>query len=226
MDKRLSHVPPDDFTRARDELARELKAKGHGDEAKAIARLRKPPAALFIVNQLGRLAPADVKALIDATARMQKGAHLREAMHEQREALSRLGDAAGRAALEAGTKLTLSLQRRVLTTVQSAASSEPDALREGTLDHELQATGFEGFAGVPLPPPPSEKPAPKPDHAREKELQAAEQAAKTLSAHAVKLERAAAALEEKASAARKTADEARSEADQAAARALELRRGQ
>jgi hypothetical protein len=215
--KRLFAVRPAEFTKARDALAKELRAGGKDEEAREVAKLRKPTAALWIANQLSRLAPDDVKALIHATSRLQKGDDLRDAMHAQREALTRLADAAGRAALEAETKFDLSLQRRVQNTVQAAATTEPEKLREGALESELQPVGFEGLAGVPLPRPRKQEPEKEKEKENDKELRKAEQRAKRLAAKAEKLERAAAKAQDAAA-------KARSEADEAAARALELRK--
>ena len=226
--KRLFAVPPAEFTKERDALVRELREKGKADEAKEVATLRKPAAALWIANQLARLAPDEVKALIHATERLRKGDDLREAMRQQREALAKLVDAAGRAALEAGTQPSLALQRRVQNTVQAAAATAPDALREGTLEHELEPVGFEGLAGVPMPARREEKEKEKENEKEKekdaKELRAAEKAAHRLSVQAQKLERAAAHAEEVAAKAREKAKKARGEADAAAARALERRR--
>ena len=158
--RNLFAAPLRDFIHRRDALARELRGKGAMEEAKALANLRKPPVGLWIANQLARLAPAEVRALLGATARLRQGQSaavrgasaeaLREAMREQREALARLADAAGRAAVEAGTRLTPELQRRVQNTVQAAAASEPEALGEGRLEKELVPAGFEGLlAGAP-----------------------------------------------------------------------------
>ncbi len=249
--KRLFAAPLRDFTNLRDELARELRGNGQADEAKALAKIRRPSVALWIANQLGRLAPAEVKALIEATARLRHGQsaavhgasadELRETMRAQREALARLVDAAGRAALEAGTKLSLELQRRVQNTVQAAAAGDPEALREGALETELQPSGFEGLLGAAPPPAP---PPPRTDDAaalREKKQQEAEAAralrkadqeahqldvrAKELAGAATASEQEAARARDRADEARRRADEARQKADAAAARALELRGG-
>lgn len=170
-------APLRDFIHRRDALARELRARGALEEARALANLRKPPVGLWIANQLARLAPDEVKALVEATARIRQGQSagargasgeaLRGAMRDQREALARLGDAAGKAAVEAGTKLTLELQRRVQNTVQAAAASEPAALREGSLERELLPAGFGELLDAPdgaeATPPPKAAPAPKKD---------------------------------------------------------------
>jgi len=128
---------------------RKLRDEGQAEEARRIAALRRPSTALWIVNQLGRRARRDVEALIEASQRAQRAQlqrsgsdELRDAMQAQREAMRRLLEEADKAARDAGTALTLELQRRIQDTVQSAATSEPEALRAGALEHELFAAGF------------------------------------------------------------------------------------
>jgi len=250
--RRLFAAPLREFTAVRDQLVRELRTNGKADEATRIAKLRKPPVALWIANQLARLAPGDVEALIAATVRLRHGQsgvrgasadELREAMRAQREALARLADVAERAGLEAGTKLTLALRRRVESTVQAAAADAPESLLKGMLETELQPSGFEGLLGAASP---SEREIvqhevagrpPRPDEAaaraRKKEeaaarahaLRQAEREAHRLDAGAKKLDQRAAAREHEATRARQEADEARRKADEAAARALALRGG-
>ncbi len=190
---------------------------------------RKPPAALRIVNRLAGLAPTEVNALVDATRRLRSGDGLREAMAAQRDALARLADAVGRGALEEGVKPSLTLQRRVLNTVRAAAVSEPDALRHGTLAHELQPAGFEALEGVVAPRPAPEKPKADPEQKREKariarELREAERTAHQAAASARRQAENAGRAEKVAREARQHAEKARHAADQAAGQAMELRR--
>jgi hypothetical protein len=232
--RRVFAAPLREFTAVRDQLVGELRAKGMADEARSIANLRKPPLALWVANQLARLAPAEVKALIEATAHLrhaQTGAvhgtsadELREAMRAQRDALARLAEVAGRAALEAEAKLTLALQRRVQNTVQAAAASEPQALREGVLEKEMQPSGFEGLLGAALPArdATADRARKKEDAVRAQELQKAEREAQQLDARAKELEQRAVARAGEATRARQEADEARRKADEAAAHALKL----
>ena len=49
--KRLYSAPPAEFTRERDALVRELRAKGRSDEAKEVAALRKPTVGLWIESE-------------------------------------------------------------------------------------------------------------------------------------------------------------------------------
>ncbi len=257
--RRLSVAPLRDFIQVRDALARELRGRGELEEARLIAGMRKPPVGLWIANQLARLAPDDVKALVEASARLRRaqsaggssGEVLREAMRVQREALARLAEAAGRAALEAGTRLTLELQRRVQNTVQAAAVSEPEALREGSLEKELMPAGFGELLEAEEAPQAAhpgrehgvlqrsaeqqkgkaaaerEKKEEAAARARAKELARAlaeaEEEAHRLDAQAKKLEAIAKDRALEATSARERADEARRSAEAAAKRAGELR---
>jgi len=209
---RLSGVSPSEFTKARDALVKELRAAGQEQEAKRIAALRKPPAALWVANQLGRRAPKAVAALIDAAEKLKR-AHgkghadaLRAAMQEQRESLHQLLEAARQAAAEIGARATVDLERRVQSTAQAAAASNPQALRDGTLDQELAPSGFEALQDVKIAEQPAAKKHEEERAARERSL--AEETAQRLAAEADDLERAAALARDRALEARRKSDEA------------------
>jgi methyl-accepting chemotaxis protein len=239
---RLSDVPPAEFTKARDALAKELRDAGQHEEAKRVAALHKPTAALWVVNQLGRTAPEPLAALIDAAEKMKR-AHrqgdadaLRAAMQAQREALHELGRSAEAAAARIGAKATLDLLRRMQNTAQAAAAGDPESLREGTLERELEPAGFETLLGTEVGAPRKRAEPEKSDVQKQKrdverereqaarELHDAERSAQDLAASAKELEQAAARAQEAAAEARRAADEARRAANEAAARVLELRR--
>src|SRR5260370_30155528 len=169
---RLSGVPPAEFTQARDSLVKELRAAGAQEEAKRTAALRKPSVALWVTNQLGKEARQKVDALIDAAQKLKR-AHasgdregLRDAMREQREALEALAQAAAALAQKIGARPTQELLRRVQDTAPTAASSEPQELREGTLAEALLPAGVDTLLGTqvaPAPPPPPAAPEPATD---------------------------------------------------------------
>ena len=243
----LADVPPEEFVKARDALVRKLRDEGQAEEARRVAALRRPSTALWIVNQLGRRAPRDVEALIEASQRAQRAQlqgsgsdELRDAMHAQREAMRRLLEEADKAARDAGTALTLELQRRIQDTVQSAATSEPEALRAGALEHELSAAGFgallSGTAAVAAKAADRKRGfeeradeqkrrvAEKRERMlREREVQRAQQIARRLAVRAEQLERFSAQARQSAEKARTKARKSREAADAAAARLLELR---
>src|SRR4051812_5837733 len=148
-ERELSQVPPDEFVAARNALVQKLRERGETEEAKRVSALRRPSTPLWIVNQLGGRAAAEVEALVEATQRARRaqvhaGARdeLRDAMHAQRKALQQLLAEAEKVAAGIGTRITPEIQRRIHDTVQSAATADPKALRNGTLEQELLAAGF------------------------------------------------------------------------------------
>lgn len=143
---KLFEAPLEEFIERRNELA---KAAKDPEQAKRIKAFRKPTKALWLVNDVARREPAQVKALVAATGRVRKaqekgasGDELREAMREQRQALAALTAAAGDASAE----------RRVHDTLQAAAMAEPDALREARIEEELQPSGFDAVFGLEIAP--------------------------------------------------------------------------
>ncbi|HZR10348.1 MAG TPA: hypothetical protein VFA79_17305 [Myxococcales bacterium] len=254
-DRELSEIPPDQFVAARNALAEKLRERGETEEARRVAALRRPSTPLWIVNQLGRRAPAALEKLIDATQRARRaqvhaGARdeLRDAMQAQRQALHELLADAGKIAAGIGTRITPEIQRRIQDTVQTAATSDPKALREGVLDQELSAAGFGALLGAAVSAHPGtaavaakaasqrsafheraaeqkRKVAEKREELkREREIQHAKQDAHRLASRAAQFERVAAQAREAAEKARARAEQARTVAEAAAARLLGLRR--
>src|SRR6267378_792707 len=246
----LSNVPPDEFVKARDALASQL----------------RPSAALWIVNQLGRRAREQVDQLIGSTRQARRaqvegraGDELREAMRSQRDAMHRLLREADQVAAGAGLALTLEQQRRIQDTLETAASTDPDALREGRLQRELSPAGFDALLSGPAVIAPKAKPAavaPKAGVAavvsraatqkqifqaraqeqkrllqerrdrllREREIPRAQLVAQRLAGRAEQLEKLAERTRDAAEKARSKAEEARRAANEAAARLIELRK--
>src|SRR4051794_17804157 len=88
----LYAAPPAEFVQRRDALARTLKAEGHADEAKAIAKLRKPAAAAWALGQVARQHRELLTRFLEADERLRKAQSsggtaeaLRSAMQEQRD---------------------------------------------------------------------------------------------------------------------------------------------
>src|SRR5947209_20610352 len=106
--ERLYAVAPRDFTRARNALAAELRESRDADAARAIARLRRPSAPLWAVNQLSRHARPALERFLDAVDRLRRtqlsdprGAM--EAMRAERVQLEALVERAEHALAEAGS---------------------------------------------------------------------------------------------------------------------------
>jgi len=185
---RLYGLPPEEFTAARDEAARELRAEGRRAEAAQVKERRKPNAAAGAVNRLVRDRRVDVERFLAAAgalrdAQLEGKGDLTAATRSEREALDRLVRAGG---------------DRVRQSLQAAAVDEEAArqLLEGRLDRELEPRGFGTlFAGAPgkaqaKRPKPAPAPAPKkPDDSaaraklRERERALAEASAREREAH-------------------------------------------
>jgi len=109
--------PPQAFVRARNALAARLRRQGRAREAAEIARLRKPSAALWLVNRLAATDPAGVRRLIEAADRLRR-AHvgqprtIPELAAEHRRALEQLIARAGPLLADAGVRSSPALLRR------------------------------------------------------------------------------------------------------------------
>jgi len=154
----LYELPPEDFTRARDERAKALRKEGRRDEADAVKALRKPTVAAWALNQLARRRADDVERLLAA------GEELRAAQEEllaggdrkafqsaaarEREQVAKLADEAAVLVADAGERASPALREKISETLHAAALDEQTAaeLRAGRLVREREAIG--GFGGV------------------------------------------------------------------------------
>jgi hypothetical protein len=150
----LFAVPLNEFTRARNAKAAQLKAAGHGAEAQAIRRLGRPTVSLWAANQLARLVPKQVSRFIDLVqeARRKQLADPRaaaETMQAPRTELTTLTNRAAEAVTKAGYRTSAAALRRISDTVLGAAVDRrlSEDLRHGRLTAELPAQGFEVLAG-------------------------------------------------------------------------------
>src|SRR5688572_11732582 len=153
----LYGLPLEDFTKARNDLARRLRSEGSRDEAAEVASLQKPTLPAWIVNQLARGRPADVRALLEAAEAIKKGA---DGADEQfRSAADRLARAA-RALLEAqGRRASNPVLEEVATTLRATAAVAPEELETARLTESREASGFDALAGVTISPGTKRAPA-------------------------------------------------------------------
>lgn len=147
---RLYQLPPDEFTPARNTLARNA-----GTDAAEVHRLAKPPIAAWAVNQIYWKRRDIYDALIDASTELRKihtailagrRADLREAAKAHDEALD--GALKGALAIleEAGHPATDVTRQALRTTLRALPSEEPP----GRLTRTLQPGGFEMLAGLSI----------------------------------------------------------------------------
>jgi hypothetical protein len=165
---RLYGLPLDEFVGARDELAKQLRADDRREEADQVKALRKPPVAVWLVNQISRERELDVRRLLDAAEKLRKAQaagteEFAEARRDETHALERLSAAAREIAKREGTGHA-SVDRATRTIRAAAATDEGrELLRRGRLTEELEPPGFEVLTGlVPATRRPKKKAPPRP----------------------------------------------------------------
>lgn len=168
---RLFQLPPDQFTAARNALA-----KGAGSDGATIKALSKPPLAAWAVNQLYWHDRDRYDALIDAANEMRRThrsviegrkGDLRAAGREHELALEAALKAAVALMKNAGQPVTDTTRHAILNTLRALPAEEAP----GRLTQALAPGGFEMLAGVtPAAPSRSRTPAapakPEPASAR------------------------------------------------------------
>ena len=186
----LYGLPLEEFTKARDELAKELRRAGKKEAADEVKALRKPSVSTWTVNQLARRRPQDVRALVKAGEELRKAQRaavggrgpdaLRDASRSHRDRLDELTAAARDELGASGTTL-----QRVAQTLRSASVDKESAkaLLAGTLTGDVEQAGFGALLSAVPPggvrprrertpkPKPPPKPKRDPNAARRKRLE-------------------------------------------------------
>jgi hypothetical protein len=158
--QRLYGLRPEEFTRARDAEAKQAKADGDRAAAAAIAALRRPSLAAWLVNALMRDRPAEIEQLIglgEALATAQRGLagdEVRALGRQRQQLLAAMGRQARALARELGHPVSDDVGQEVEQTL-GAAMVDPavaEAVRSGRL------TSPTSYAGLGLG---EEEPAPR-----------------------------------------------------------------
>ena len=149
----LYGLPLEEFTPARDALAKELKAAGQKDEAAEVKRLRKPSLAAWALNRvardhpdaIGRLQEAgvDLRAAQDEALSGDAG-RLRDAGRTLAEEIERVSTLAAEVLQSAGRPVTAAQQEKLASTLRTAAIDDEagEVLTRGVLVDDLEPTGF------------------------------------------------------------------------------------
>ena len=213
----------DEFTAAREELAKAHRREGRKEDAARVAALRKPVLAAWVVNRLARDERETMRGLVAAAGAIKSGGDGAERAF--REALDRL-TAVARSLLLAEGRAPDPVLQQVSATLRAGAASDPDALLAGTLTQPIEASGFGAMAGASLASPRSRasRPTSKPDVDR-KAVDSARRAVADARDETRRLERAATAAERDARKARQAAEAARERLGEAEARLAEARGG-
>jgi hypothetical protein len=246
---RTSHLyalPLEDFTNARNALAKELAAGGDKAAADAVRALRKPGVPAWAVNQVARRDPKGITELFDTGKQLRAAQQklirsgdtgaVKEATMAERRVVRALVNKAKEVLTEAGHAPNEATLDRIADTFYATAVDEEgrELVRKGTLTKELKRVGFgdvTSLSVVPAARGPAEKP--KALGARlekeaaklrtaaddaERRATAAEALAEDLAAAAEDARTKADAAKERARFARRTASEAKRDADKAARR--------
>src|SRR4029453_18570632 len=157
----LSRLSRGEVTKWRDELAKELRKARKKEAADEVKALRKPSVSAWMINQLARRHPQEMKALVkagDDLRKAQRGAvsgrdpeKLLEATRSHRDRLDDLTSLA-RHELDAGGQ---TLQRVAQTLRAGSIDKQASkALLAGTLATDVEQAGFGPLLSeVPLPAP-------------------------------------------------------------------------
>ena len=149
----LYALPLEEFTQARNELAKRL-------EDPSIKELKKPSVSAWAANQLARKREVDVRRLLRAGERLEQAQRgivgggdqnaFAEAQQEERDAVRRLRSEAAKLLQESGHPASDATLERLASTLHAAAATEEGrtALRGGRLTEDLEPLGFGALQGV------------------------------------------------------------------------------
>jgi hypothetical protein len=153
---RLYQLPAEDFTRERNNLAKELK----GDAAKRVRALPKPSASAWAVNQLYWRDRKTYDALVSTSERLRaahravlggRNADLRQTDAAHREAHKAALASITRLLDEAGHRISSAAQNEIARTLERLPVDGPP----GRLAKPLRPEGFEALQGTPVRAAPS-----------------------------------------------------------------------
>jgi hypothetical protein len=177
----LYHRPLEEFTAARNELAKELRSDGKTEPADWVKGLPKPSRAAWLVNQLSERKADDVAELLElggdlraAQEEMLAGSTDRAKLREAAQREQRIVGSLTRAAEAIGAEHGVGAQilTRVGETLQAAAGDPEvaEAIERGLLTREQRAASV-GLIGTAAP-------APRPARRGGKEREATERRAR------------------------------------------------
>jgi hypothetical protein len=160
----LFHGPLEEFTAARNNLAKSVRSDGQAEAAGWVKGLNKPSRAAWLVNQLSVRKPKEVGRLLEAGRELRAAqedmlagsadrAKLRETASAEQEAIDSLLRTAEALGREHG------VGAQILTRVEDtlrAASADPEvaeAIEKGRLEKEQRAAGIGTLGAATAKPP-------------------------------------------------------------------------
>lgn len=141
---------PQGFVAGRDELAKELRGAGDGDEAARVKKLRRPTAAAWAINRAALTAPRKAKAFAEASGRLEDAqaraleggdedaSAFRAAAARENEARTALAEVAEQGARDAGDPLSDRSLELVVETLRAATADADlrDRVVRGRVERE------------------------------------------------------------------------------------------
>jgi hypothetical protein len=155
---RLFRLPPGEMVEARNALADGLRRAGDKAGAARVKAIKRPVPVAWAINQVRFEQPALLERARVVTDELRElhamagvdAKRLAAAALQQRAALQAVVDAALRAGRNAGMSDNALQPRKVFTTVQAWLAGKGEEA-PGRMTQELEASGFDAFAGMTLP---------------------------------------------------------------------------
>jgi hypothetical protein len=159
--ERLYGLLPEEFTAARDAEAKRVRASGDRESASAIAELRRPSLAAWLVNALVRHRHDEVEQLLalgEALRSAQQGLagdQVRALGRQRQQVLAAIGRQARALARELGHPVSEDVGLEVEQTLGAAMADAgiAEAVRSGRLTSPTSYAGLGLDAGAPPAPP-------------------------------------------------------------------------
>ena len=234
----LFALPLEEFTAARNALAKALARQGDGDASRRIKSLAKPTRTAWALNQVARRQPDDVRRLLEAGEGVRQAqrralegdaSQLRPAAQAEEDRLDALLGAA--VDLLGGNPASQSASRERMRKTLRAAATDPGTgslLRQGRLSADVEVSGFGlddlGDLSDEAPPTPASAGPQDDDRERRRELQRVTREAERLRQDAQRARQRATRLSEEAARAERQAVDARRQAERAVEAAVEAER--
>ena len=164
----LFEKTPDLFTSARNAVVKQLKSEGRKEEAAQVAKLRRPTATTWALNQLARRQPQLIQRVIDAGDGLRQAmekviagdrSEFQKAQAAERAVIQEATVVAAGLLAEIGAKDNEATRRRLSETLRAATVDQEvaDQLRAGALEADASSPGLglDGLAGASRSDPPA-----------------------------------------------------------------------
>ncbi|MGH2808639.1 MAG: hypothetical protein ACRDKT_15350 [Actinomycetota bacterium] len=221
----LYALPLEEFTSARNALAKRLGDAGDKDAAATVKKLSKPNVAAWGLNQLSRSVPEDLGRLLEIRDELEHAGgpqEVRKLSDERRRLIGHLVNEASGALDRAGHSAAAATRDRISQSLLAGGDDEErDALLNGRLSKEITSSGLDAFGMEAFEAAVVTKPRPSATARREvdkleRDAEDAEQLASDLTRRAKQIEEEARAAMEEAADARRDAIKARDRAKRSA----------